>query len=53
MLEAAKFFFFSYSHFNLEAAQMCQWEVTREEVGASECGRVGKVSLVEVADKRF
>lgn len=44
MLEAAEFVFFLI--FNLEAARMCQWEVTRQEVGASQRGCVGKVSLV-------
>lgn len=44
------FFFFV---FNLEAAQMCQREVTRQEVGAIECGCVGEVSLAEVDEERF
>lgn len=48
MLEAAKFLlvFVCVCVFNLEAAQMCQREVTRQEVGAVECGCVGEVSLV-------
>lgn len=49
-LEAARFYFLL---FNLESAQMCSREVTRQEVGAMECGCVGEVSLVEVEDKRF
>lgn len=46
------FYFFFFCVFNLEAAHMCQWEVTRQEV-VIECGCVGELSLVEVDDERF